>query len=58
MTTEEKLQRMQDEIDYLRRRIETLEGRCVCPHPQKTLPWDWGEGTPWWDPNYGRRIWC
>lgn len=29
MKTEERMQRMQDEIDYLRKRIEVLEGRCL-----------------------------
>ena len=57
MPTEEKLQRMQDEIDFLRRRIDVLEGRCVCPCPQKTSPWDWGENNHWRYPYHGRKVW-
>lgn len=57
MTTEEKLQRMQDEIDFLRKRIDVLEGRCVCPCPQKTSPWDWGEDNHWRYPYHGRKVW-
>lgn len=55
MTTEEKLQRMQDEIDFLRKRIDVLEGRCVCPCPQKTSPWDW-EDDYWRYPYHGRKV--
>lgn len=60
MTNEERMERMQNEIDYLRKRIEVLEGRCVCPRPQRNRQWDYDD-RPWWDDTYYRpcapKVW-
>ena len=57
MSTEEKFERMQNEIDYLRKRIEVLEGRCVCPVPRPKQPWDYDGARPWWKEVDQRKWW-
>lgn len=48
MTTDEKIERLQNQIDELCKRVDVLSGRCVCPQPQRRQHWEY-EDYPWWD---------
>ena len=56
MTQDERLNRMQNEIDELRKRIAAMEQRCDTYPFRRGNPWDGFEDIEWWRQN--RKVWC